>query len=81
MQAMFQNCYELEYLDLSNFDTSNTSNFSYMFNQCNKLKYLNISKFKPYDITKNMFTFETNKKCEFIAENKSFRSLFKSSKN
>ena len=81
MQAMFQNCYELEYLDLSNFDTSNTSDFSYMFNQCNKLKYLNISKFKPYDITKNMFTFETNDECKFISENETLVNLFDSINN
>ena len=29
--AMFQRCYELEYLDLSNFDTSNVIKMSYKF--------------------------------------------------
>ena len=35
---MFQNCRNLEYLDLSNFNTSNVTNMSWMFNNCNKLK-------------------------------------------
>ena len=35
---MFQECNELEYLDLFNFDTSNVTDMSYMFNKCNKLK-------------------------------------------
>ena len=39
-EGMFQECDELEYLDLSNFDTSNVTNMSYMFNECNKLKQI-----------------------------------------
>ena len=41
MTYMFNNCSELEYLDLSNFDTSNVTDISYMshmFDGCNKLK-------------------------------------------
>ena len=34
---MFQECKELEYLDLSNFNTSNAIDMSYMFNACYKL--------------------------------------------
>ena len=34
MMAMFQECYELEYLDLSNFDTSNVTDMGWMFNNC-----------------------------------------------
>ena len=37
MSAMFQSCCELEYLDLSNFDTSNVIDTSKMFNECNLL--------------------------------------------
>ena len=37
MNAMFQLCYKLEYLDLSNWDTSNVTNMNLMFSQCNKL--------------------------------------------
>ena len=35
---MFQRCAELEHVDLSNFDTSNVTNMSFMFNQCNRIK-------------------------------------------
>ena len=41
MDAMFQECNELKYLDLSNFDTSNVINMGFMFNNCNKLKEIN----------------------------------------
>ena len=33
MRAMFQECNEIEYLDLSNFDTSNVTNMEGMFNK------------------------------------------------
>ena len=35
---MFQLCNELEYLDLSNFNTSNVTDMEGMFNECHKLK-------------------------------------------
>ena len=35
---MFQNCNELVYLDLTNFDTSKVTDMSYMFSTCIKLK-------------------------------------------
>ena len=35
---MFQSCLEVEYLDLSNFDTSNVVNMMSMFSFCFKLK-------------------------------------------
>ena len=38
MSGMFQLCENLEYLDLSNFDTSKVTNMRFMFNECNKLK-------------------------------------------
>ena len=38
MQSMFEECNELEYLDLSNFDTSNVTKMNHMFNKCHKLK-------------------------------------------
>ena len=37
---MFQECKQLEYLDLSNFDTSNINDMSYMFNKCHGLKQI-----------------------------------------
>ena len=41
MNSMFNECYELESLDLSNFNTSKVKNMKRMFYNCNKLKYLN----------------------------------------
>ena len=38
MSRMFGDCYELEYLDLSNFDTSKVTNMEGMFYKCYKLK-------------------------------------------
>ena len=38
MGSMFQMCKELEYLDLSNFNTSNVITMGDMFNKCHKLK-------------------------------------------
>ena len=38
MYGMFQSCYALKYLDLSNFDTSNVLNMEYIFRDCKKLK-------------------------------------------
>ena len=38
MTTMFQDCYELEYLDLSNFNISNVEDMEAMFNNCHKLK-------------------------------------------
>ena len=35
---MFAECFELEFLDLFNFDTSNTTDMAYMFYKCYKLK-------------------------------------------
>ena len=46
MISMFQECYELEYLDLTNFNTSNVTDMSRMFFGCNKLKAIKgINKF------------------------------------
>ena len=44
MRGMFCNCFELEYLDLSNFDTSNVIDMEIIFNGCQKLKELNGTK-------------------------------------
>ena len=52
MTGMFQECKELEYLDLSNFDTSNVTDMAWMFNQCNKLKEIKgLNKFKTHKVT------------------------------
>ena len=45
MSVMFQECHELEYLDLSSFDTSNVTDMFCLFNKCNKLKEIKYGKF------------------------------------
>ena len=40
MRVMFQECNELLYLDLSNFNTDNVTDMGWMFNECYKLKLL-----------------------------------------
>ena len=54
MNTMFQACYVLEHLDLSNFNTSNVTNMAWMFYQCNKLTYLNLLNFTINCDTENM---------------------------
>ena len=45
MDSMFSECYELNSLNLSHFNTSSVKHFFYMFNKCKKLKFLNLSNF------------------------------------
>ena len=40
MRAMFQECNELVYLNLSNFNTIQVTNMENMFNKCHKLKQI-----------------------------------------
>ena len=77
---MFQGCFELEYLDFSNFDTSNVINMEFMFNKCDKLKYLNLLNFGTVEKNKNMLSFKQKDKCEFISNNEDLHDLFNSVK-
>ena len=45
MSCMFQECYNLKSLDLSNFDTSKAWYVYLMFDGCSSLEYLDISNF------------------------------------
>ena len=76
MKAMFQECSELEYLDLSIFNTSKVTNMSYMFNKCNNLKYLNLMNFTSNCDTENMLAFKSKKDCQFITYNKNLLNLY-----
>ena len=42
---MFYNCFELSFINLDNFNTSNVNSMTYMFHGCNRLKTLNLSSF------------------------------------
>ena len=48
---MFCDCTNLKSLDLSNFNTSDVSDMSYMFANCEKLKSLDISSFNTSNAT------------------------------
>ena len=60
MKGMFEGCFELEYLDLTNFNTSNATDMSCMFKYCKKLKEIkNINNFKtPNSNNFNQMFFE-----------------------
>jgi len=61
MSQMFKDCISLEYLDLSNFDTSNAENYDEMFYGCYKLKEIKgITNFK----IKNWHTIYMFDKCD-----------------
>ena len=53
MDGMFQGMVELEYLDLSNFNTCKATNMMYMFDKCTTLKTLDLSAFNV-DKVENM---------------------------
>ena len=48
---MFKGCSYLKELDLSNFNTNNVTNMSYMFSSCSSLKDLNLSNFNTNNVT------------------------------
>jgi surface protein len=54
MKSIFGKCFKLKYLDLSNFNTENVSDMSYMFEQCNNLEkiVLDPSAFKTNKVVK-----------------------------
>ena len=80
MKAMFQNCQDLEELDLSNFNTSKVSDMESMFNQCIQLKKLDLSKFniKSDYKTRYIFNFVNKNNFRFICEDNIIKSLFNS---
>jgi surface protein len=54
MYGMFQNCDYLgveQKLDVSNFDTGNVTDMSYMFAGCSRLQELNVSNFDTHNVT------------------------------
>ena len=51
MCAMFEHCYNLIALDLSNFNTSKVTNMNYMFNGCQSVTSLDLSNFNTSNVT------------------------------
>ena len=47
---MFYNCSSLKYLDLSNFNTRNVKNMTFMFSTCPSLEKLNLSQFRTDNV-------------------------------
>ena len=67
MSGMFQVCGELEYLDLSNFNTENITDMSFMFTACNKLKEIKgINKFITNKVTNMSGMFQECNELEYL---------------
>ena len=66
MRCMFYDCKNLKSLDLSNFNTSDVSDMSYMFANCEKLKSLDISSFNTSNATNIDYIFSGCKIEELI---------------
>ena len=67
MGAMFQECNELEYLDLSNFDTSNVIDMGNMFFGCHKLKEIKgINNFNTNKVTNMNGMFQDCNELEYL---------------
>lgn len=62
---MFNKCYVLESIDLSNFVTDNAMTFAYMFCYCQRVKTLDLSKFKTDKALSLGFMFQH---CESLTE-------------
>ena len=67
MRIMFQNCNELECLDLSNFNTSNVTDMEFMFNECHKLKEIKgINKFNTSKVINMSQMFQNCKELKYL---------------
>jgi surface protein len=69
MHGMFSGCSSLTSLDLSNFNTSNVKDLSYMFYNCSSLTSLNLSNFNTNNVVNIMLIFWGLKKCCKIITN------------
>jgi surface protein len=54
---MFYDCKNITGLDLSNFNTSNVTNMSYMFRGCKNITELDLSSFDTSNVTNMSYTF------------------------
>lgn len=88
MFGMFERCSELVELDVSNLDTSNTTNMGCMFQDCSNLRTLDLRNFDTRRVTDMDQMFYNCEKLEYvdlssfdIKNVKSMRSMFKKCKN
>jgi surface protein len=67
---MFSYCKSLTKLDLSNFNTDNVINMSYMFTFCTSLESLDLSNFNSNDNTdiKYIFNSVDKNKCKIVCK-------------
>ena len=67
MNNMFDNCKSLEFLDLTNFDTSNVRTLQGIFKDCESLKEIQgINKFNTNNVIDFSFMFSSCKNLEFL---------------
>ena len=67
MVSMFEQCEELQNLDLSNFDTSNVTDMSWMFNMCRKIKEIKgLNKFNKNKIENMNSMFKLCEELQFL---------------
>ena len=67
MRGMFQLCNDLEYLNLSNFNTSKVNEMGFMFNKCNKLKEIKgINEFNTKKVTNMRGMFQLCNELEYL---------------
>ena len=63
---MFDNCSSIKYIDLSNFDTSSTTEMNRMFQNCTSLTSINLSHFDTSKVGYMNHLFYNCKNLEYI---------------
>ena len=71
MLSFFNRCYELESVNLSNFDTSQVTDMHWMFQHCPKLTKLDLSSFDIRNVTmlEKMFQYDEKLTCIQVGPN------------
>ena len=67
---MFYQCSLLKELNLSNFNTNNVNNMSYMFYRCSSLKEFHSSNFNIYNANMAAITYECSDEMKKIIKEK-----------
>ena len=57
MNCMFENCWAMEYVNFSHFNTKNVTNMNNMVSGCTNLKNLNLTNFNTQNVTDMSFMF------------------------